>query len=535
MESIFVSESPIDSNLFVNECNDLQKLKVGEIFQIKDNSLSMCCMQCLQEFQYFTEFSLHIQEHFLHGDIKPLCETREEDSMQSKDDRVHQIIDTKSDAEVINECNEVEIFTKDLDLLDGWSDDEFTDKNHRIFEPEINVESFEKLPETPIFAEGVDYEKINAKYQCKTCQHETARWEHFKDHLLTHSNVRNILCPICYKAFAAISYVRKHVNRTHKMKITADRIRESQPTSGAAIVEILTPIKTIETKSFVEGEDYEKANGRFKCLTCGRVMLEHIKEHLLTHSNEKDVFCPICEKPFIAVSYVRKHVNRAHKMKITAEEIKSAQSHKGGKHAQSNIAAVVLCQNKVEYPEKNFECFECHRQFTSLSSLRIHSKLHTGIRYACPHCEKIFAMRSYVRDHIVAMHGIKREEIPKDCIQQATEHVLTKPCENITIFKCNLCTNQYTKKQTFQQHMKTHTSGPYLCVICGVVYKSISNLRYHMERHQADPNKEYKCIDCGKMYPTRRYMLSHYRSIHLNKRKRKPKNELVSIEKDLLT
>lgn len=87
------------------------------------------------------------------------------------------------------------------------------------------------------------------------------------------------------------------------MKITADKIREAQPTFSASTESSV--LKSLEAKSFVEGEDYEKVNGRFKCLTCGREMLDHIKEHLLTHTNTKNVYCPICIKPFIAVSYVR--------------------------------------------------------------------------------------------------------------------------------------------------------------------------------------------------------------------------------------
>lgn len=298
------------------------------------------------------------------------------------------------------------------------------------------------------------------------------------------------------------------------MKITADKIREAQPSFNAAVV--ISPVKAVvETKSFIEGEDYEKSNGRYRCLTCGREMLDHIKEHLMTHSNDKNILCPVCSKAFIAVSYVRKHVNRLHKMRITAEEIKTAQTsfhiiNEKNRVPSNMITSVVLCQNKLDNPVKNFECFDCHRQFTSLSSLRIHSKLHSGVKFCCPHCDKIFAMRSYVRDHIVAIHGIRREEIPKDSIQQATSNISSEQRPNDDLFECNLCANRYSKKQTLRQHMKTHNSSEnsqFLCVICGAVYKSIANLRYHMERHQADPNKRHVCNDCGKSYPTRKFQI----------------------------
>lgn len=528
MESIFVTENPIDLNLFENECNEVQKLRIGEIFQLKDNSLSICCIHCSQEFFFFTEFSLHTQEHFLHGEIGQLKEC---DSIKSHEKKVSQsenVFDqNRLHVKFETVTNEIEYFDRELGLDDGWTEEEYTERHHTISEPEINMKSVENSPATPSFIEGNDYVKTNNKFQCLKCSHEASRWECLRIHLLTHSDERNVVCPICSKTFSAVSYVRKHVNRTHKMKISADKIREAQPTFGAPIID--HPVKPVETKSFVEGKDYEKKNGRFQCLTCGRKMLDHIKEHLLTHSNDKDVFCPICEKSFIAVSYVRKHVNRAHKMRITADEIKSAQSSiqvpNKKEPNQSHTAAVVLHRSSGENLEKNFECFHCHRQFKSLSSLRIHLKLHSGIKYACPHCDKIFAMRSYVRDHIVVMHGIKREEIPKDSIQPAIGLVTVDTKPIIGLFECNLCKKQYTKKKTLRQHMKVHASGTFLCVICGVIYKSIANLRYHMERHQSDPKKRFQCNECEKTYPTRRYMLSHHRTIHRNNAKKKPKKK----------
>lgn len=527
MESVFVAENPTYIDLFVNECNEVAKVKIGEIFQLSDNTLSMCCVHCSQEFHYFTEFSLHIQEHFFHNEIANLNEAKTIDSIKSIDQNV-----IKEGSERIK-GEENAIFDAELELLDGWMAEKIGNCTDS-FEPDeyINIDDkpVKQLTKLSSFIEGIDYKQLNDKFCCLVCSHESISCELFHAHLLTHSNASNILCPICSKTFTSVSYVRKHVNRTHKMKITADKIREAQP---SFIGMNASPNWPMETKSFIEGEDYKKINGRFKCLTCGREMLDHIKEHLLTHSNAKNVYCPICDRPFIAVSYVRKHVNRAHKMKITADEIKAAQTmshvsndkqHFNNRNVMKSVTRNVL-NSKPENPQKNFECFDCHRVFTGLSSLRIHSKLHSGIKYTCPYCDKLFAMRSYVRDHIVALHGIKRDEIPKDCIRQATETVKSELQPNIEWFECNLCKNRYNKIHTLRQHMKSHTTGPFLCVTCGSVFKSFANLRCHMEIHQADSNNRHKCLHglCNKTYPTRRYMLSHYRTIHLNKRKTKQK------------
>lgn len=238
-------------------------------------------------------------------------------------------------------------------------------------------------------------------------------------------------------------------------------------------------------------------------------------------------------------------MNRFHKKRINAEQIKSAQlsfnipkREISSRYPSSAIANDVDSQNKIQTTEKNFECFDCHRQFKSLSSLRIHLKLHSGVKFCCPHCHKLFAMKSYVRDHIVAMHNVRREEIPSDSIRQATDNMKTEQHrrqqqQNTEEFECNQCKNKYRSKQTLRQHMKTHsTSNPFLCVHCGAIYKSIANLRYHMERHQSDPNKRHICNECGKTYPTRRYMLAHARTIHMNKRKKKPKSIPQSTSND---
>lgn len=185
MESVFVTENPIDINLFVSECNEVQKLKIGEIFQLRDNSLSMCCVHCLREFQYFTEFSLHIQDHhYLRGDVAQLGDIKGENSnkLTYTDDLSH--LDTtygysqfKAKAETAKgRGNNSELLSKDLEFVEEWSDEDFIDNSQGIFEPEINVKSFEKLPAIPSFIEGADNEKSNGIY-----------------------------CPICAKAFSAVS------------------------------------------------------------------------------------------------------------------------------------------------------------------------------------------------------------------------------------------------------------------------------------------------------------------------------------------
>lgn len=634
MESVFVGEVPIDYNHFGIDHAELQKIKIGEIFQLKDSTMSMSCVNCLQEFQYFTEFSLHIQEHYMRGEIAQPHEIKEEAEFQSAEAEMHQNskyidADTAADADSdmpddIEELPELKCEVIDNDEfdnfeLDGWSDDEFDPNSHSIFDPDASAADAAIENKLLHFIEGTDYERVNNKYKCLTCDHENAKWKFMKEHLLIHSSPREVKCPLCSKLFATVSYVRKHCNRTHNVSISSSKIKEAQSTTMANAYDRPMPLQSLakpkEVKTiYREGVEYKKTNEKFECLTCHRQMakLDHMKEHLLTHTSEKNVYCPFCARAFITESYVRKHVNRTHKMKITTDEIKMAQSSidvsqvktqwsmekdknalisvsaaKGPKssagtsttevgtivclfcpkrftkarYAQKHmrlihakpmtIHEVIKSQPKQNHEDehdksrieleteqgptttaaastervKNFECFECHKQFVSLTSTRIHLKLHSGIKWSCPHCGKLFAMKSYVRDHIVIMHGIKRDDIPHESILQAAGDFASTSRPIIDSYECYLCMNKYKKRNRLREHMQTHLSGPYLCVICGAVYKSTDTLRHHMERHKANPDQPIKCPECHKTYPTRRYMLSHYRSIHLNRRRKKPRAE----------
>lgn len=75
------------------------------------------------------------------------------------------------------------------------------------------------------------------------------------------------------------------------------------------------------------------------------------------------------------------------------------------------------------------------------------------------------------------MHGIKRDDIPNDSIKQATDGSTYTSRPVIESYECYLCKNKYKKRNRLREHMNSHISGPFLCVICGAVYKSTDTLR----------------------------------------------------------
>lgn len=210
MENIFVSESAMDVNHWKNTGDESEKMKIGEIFQLKDSSFSMQCINCFEEFQYYTEFTLHIQEHFLHGDIVRLDHIKEElrsdasDVEYNEEDLVVSNVKCEIDAADFNEC-----FDDNSAFDAAWSDGDFETNGHSLFESvERNVNSEYNSGENEMVVEGTDYEKVENKFRCLTCNYETEQWKHLKEHILIHTRPKDVECPICSKLFANISYVR---------------------------------------------------------------------------------------------------------------------------------------------------------------------------------------------------------------------------------------------------------------------------------------------------------------------------------------
>lgn len=113
------------------------------------------------------------------------------------------------------------------------------------------------------------------------------------------------------------------------------------------------------------------------------------------------VRCLFCEKRFTKARYAQKHMRLIHGRPISiGDVVLSCQPLDNGsdgikftakKDDEIRISKEVACTGRDQ--DKNFECFECHKQFVSSNSVRIHMKLHSGVRYICPYCGKIFAMK----------------------------------------------------------------------------------------------------------------------------------------------
>lgn len=133
----------------------------------------------------------------------------------------------------------------------------------------------------------------------------------------------------------------------------------------------------------------------FECFDCRKTYkkLEHLRSHMVTHTNERNFICHVCGQAFFLGSELRKHIYNRHQnvRPYGCDQCKKTFKNRHALNKHSVVHSGV----------KPYVCMVCSERYAALSSLRIHERRHTGAKpFVCTYCGKAFADSSTHRQHV---------------------------------------------------------------------------------------------------------------------------------------
>ncbi|XP_071329893.1 zinc finger protein 595-like isoform X1 [Trachinotus anak] len=205
------------------------------------------------------------------------------------------------------------------------------------------------------------------------------------------------------------------------------------------------------------------------------------KDQAVSAKSQKDrSFCHLCGKGFQYIGSLMKHI-KTHESNTDCTVC--GMTHQSTKELVIHLKG---CHNKTYF------CDVCGKTFASNRCLRLHGRIHTGIKeFACQECGKTF----YRREHLIV-------------------HVRTHSGEKP--YHCDVCGKAFSQSQNLTIHKRSHSGErPYHCGLCGKLFNTSSHLKTHMRYHSGE--KPYPCDICGKRFRQSGQMTRH-RTTHTGER-----------------
>ena len=328
--------------------------------------------------------------------------------------------------------------------------------------------------------------------KCLVCVDEFATVEQLAEHLSnSHVNIflgkrflnKSNKCAICGKGFHSKYYLKNHINLQHggtdnPQKITCDVCEKCFTTQTELTIHqksthertFLNITSKLECKLCSKFFDYPsklKTHNAFvhenrrdhECNSCEKkfTLQRDLQRHyVIVHEKSKNYKCSICEKSFPTLDYLQKHSKIRHQTSILKNDIfncKLCNTHINSSN-QTEVANHLIDEHrhiflvkrpndeKIQNTHDPNKCHYCEKSFAQKRNLREHiAGMHENRKdFKCNSCDKAFAGKRLLHQHIVRVHEKQthhnNDNVNKVMADKVEEMAVGK---SVKLYHCKLC------------------------------------------------------------------------------------------------
>jgi len=186
-------------------------------------------------------------------------------------------------------------------------------------------------------------------------------------------------------------------------------------------------------------------------------------------------------------------------------------------------------QNQAD-SSSSFKCDQCFKTFTRAHQLKIHKRIHSGVRpYSCTLCEKRFIdstslnkhKKKHLDDELYSCNICHKKFNDKSNLNQ---HKLTH--SDVKTHVCHICNKGFTFKRNLTRHLEIHDKNAAinrknekgtLCFLCNQHFTNPEQMSEHLNKnHPEVPLLEtfWRCGECDQVFPSENSLAEHREIVH---------------------
>lgn len=339
IENCFI---PAHGNSFHESfAHNSNRIKMGEVYKLQNEGYTLVCVHCSEEFHYFSEFTLHVEEHLQKLAAENVqCEVRVKEEIESN-------------------CS-------DADEFDRFNDGNFVDHNQESEENDerqtinIKVEEGTEIEQSQVVTKISKSVKRRSKPPKKRKASKAFAEDNNDDETVkkNKSDVANVDANnIVPSETNQIVSVSKDPFDEFKRKVAASM-------ASSQVVDTFQA-RLLAQYYLLDSQLFKRSGKKFSCPLCEKLFKSSnmIRRHVFVHATEHNFLCGVCPKTFRALRHLQNHLEKEHHQKLNSVDDKST----------------------IEKEDTNsvdgYVCFICRKLFPESDIFSDHIKMHTDEKF----------------------------------------------------------------------------------------------------------------------------------------------------------